>query len=222
MTTIPSPSPPGIYHATRPIVLASASPRRVALLRSLGIECRVRPCLDPEPAPAPKERPDAYAMRLAAIKTTAVANDLPVALQNAVVLGADTSVVLGRRILGKPRDAADALEMLRLLRGQLHEVITGCCLMAPDREPIRFVSVTRVRMRVTSDAELAAYVATDDPMDKAGAYAIQGLAACLVSHVEGSYTNVVGLPLSEVVEVFKNWGVITPASDSRIFPSLGS
>ncbi|MGE4552470.1 MAG: nucleoside triphosphate pyrophosphatase [Desulfovibrionaceae bacterium] len=199
-----------MYRSALPLVLASASPRRLELLGSLGIDFTVRPSRAPEPAPAPGEGPDAYAMRLAGLKAAAVAEKLPARLDRAAVLAADTIVVLGNRVLGKPRDADDALEMLRLLRGQTHEVITGCCLLAPGREPAHFAGRTRVRMRAATDAELIAYVATGEPMDKAGAYAIQGLAACLISHVEGSYTNVVGLPLAKVLEVLLECGVVIP------------
>ncbi len=133
----------------------------------------------------------------------------------AVVLGADTIVVQGDDVLGKPADQAQALDMLTRLCGAEHMVVTGCCLAARGREEIRFHAETRVRMRAATRDELAAYVATGEPADKAGAYAIQGLAACLVEWVEGSYTNVVGLPLAAGVGGVAGLGRCGPQKKTR-------
>lgn len=190
----------GIYTAKRPLVLASASPRRRELLGSLGIDFTIRPSDLDEPARLPGQRPVDYALAMAALKARDVALAIRQESLEALVLGADTIVVLGDDVLGKPRDDAEALDMLTRLSGVEHQVVTGCCLMAPNGEERLFHAATRVRMRRSSQAELAAYVATGEPRDKAGAYAIQGKAACLVEWVEGSYTNVVGLPLAKTLE----------------------
>ncbi len=188
------------------LVLASASPRRRELLALAGVpfEIVVSPALEPDPDV--NEHPAAYAARMARLKAAAVAEMHP----TAVVLGADSVVAVGETILGKPADAADALRMLRLLSGRSHQVVTGCALFAPGREPEIFTVATDVTMGVVSEDRLAAYVATGEPMDKAGAYAIQGGAAAFVTTICGSYTNVVGLPLAEVVAVLGRWGAISP------------
>jgi len=125
----------------------------------------------------------------------------------AVVLGADTEVVLDGRYLGKPRDAADAARMLRALSGRTHEVVTGLALVdaASGREEILAVT-TRVTMIDAGDEEIAAYVATGEPLDKAGAYAVQGLGARLVARVDGCFTNVVGLPVETTRRLLERWG----------------
>ena len=194
----------GVFRATLPIVLASASPRRSELLANAGLSFSVAPSAS-EPDPLPGEDPAAYACRAAAAKAAGVAADNPAAC----VLAADTIVVVGGDILGKPADAAMARDMLGRLAGRTHEVITGCCLVAPDRR-MEFAAISRVTMAAWPADALAAYVATGEPMDKAGAYAIQGQGAFLVNGVEGSYTNVVGLPLAMVLGVLSDWGVIEP------------
>ncbi len=128
----------------------------------------------------------------------------------AVILGADTEVVLDGRLLGKPRDGADAARMLRQLRGRVHEVITGVALVAPGapgREEVASVT-TRVTMRGFSDAEIEAYVATGEPLGKAGSYAVQGLGRRLVTEVDGCFTNVVGLPVSTTRRMLEGWGLL--------------
>lgn len=157
----------------------------------------------PEEHPA---APPAEAMAAVALaKARAVARRLgPEA--GAVVLGADTEVVLDGRLLGKPRDAADAARILRELRGRVHEVVTGVALVAAEREESTAVT-TRVAMRDYDDAEIAAYVATGEPLDKAGAYGVQGLGAQLVARVDGCLTNVVGLPVSTTRRLLERWGV---------------
>ena len=127
----------------------------------------------------------------------------------AVVLGADTEVVLDGRYLGKPRDAADAARMLRALSGRTHEVVTGLALVdAPSGREETLAVTTRVTMIDAGDEEIAAYVATGEPLDKAGAYAVQGLGARLVARVDGCFTNVVGLPVETTRRLLKRWGLV--------------
>ncbi|KHK02191.1 Septum formation protein Maf [Desulfovibrio sp. TomC] len=190
------------------LILASASPRRRELLGLAGIAFDIVVSPVEEPAPDTGEHPAAYAARMARRKAAAVARQHP----EAVVLGADSVVAVGETILGKPKDAGDALRMLTLLSGRTHQVVTGCALFAPGREPAIFTVSTDVTMLEISQARLAAYVATGEPMDKAGAYAIQGGAAAFVATICGSYTNVVGLPLAEAVEILRTYGAITPAN----------
>jgi septum formation protein len=176
-------------------------------LSRLGVAFTVRPSHIPEDHPPVPPAEAITAVALA--KARAVASLLaggPVA----VVLGADTEVVLDGRLLGKPRDAADAARMLRALRGRVHEVITGVALVAalpPGREESTSVT-TRVRMGQYDEAEIAAYVDTGEPLDKAGAYAVQGLGSRLVAEVDGCLTNVVGLPLSTTRRLLERWRVL--------------
>lgn len=218
MTLIPNTATTGAYRALAPIVLASGSPRRRELLCSLGLDFEVCPSNAPEPPPAPGEAPDAYARRMAQVKTMEVAVLYP----ESVVLGADTIVVRNggagpAAVLGKPAGAsreeadADALAMLTSLSGRAHHVVTGCCLALPGKPvPVVLSVSTEVQMRASSEAELRAYIATGEPHDKAGAYAIQGQGAFLVTRVDGSYTNVVGLPVTEIAELLLDAGVIAP------------
>lgn len=175
------------------IILASASPRRRELLTSLGLEFEiVIPEVDE--TPRPDEIPRGFAERLAAEKAGSIS-----ASEETAVIAADTIVVLGGRILGKPRDEAHAFEMLSELSGKTHQVITGVCIKRGGDRYI-FSVVTDVVFRELERGEIIAYIASGDPMDKAGAYAIQGGAAHMVRAVNGSYTNVVGLPVCEVYE----------------------
>lgn len=174
-----------------PLTLASASPRRRELLVLLGREFTVAiPEVDETPLHG--EQPRAFAERLAAGKAQAVSRE-------GTVIAADTIVAQNQTILGKPADAAHAREMLRSLSGSSHEVITGVCIRNATRAKV-FSVETRVVFRVLADSEIENYIATGEPMDKAGAYAIQGGAAHMVRTIEGSYTNVVGLPLCELHE----------------------
>jgi septum formation protein len=176
------------------LVLASASPRRQELLRNAGIEFVVHPASLPE-IPRPGELPRSFAERMAREKALAVAAQRP----NDVVLGADTVVVVDREILGKPRDSSDAARMLRLLSGRKHEVITGVCLAGGKLKAAVIRSEqTTVIMNPLSDDDIRSYVASGEPMDKAGAYAIQGIASRWISRIEGDYFNVVGLPVALV------------------------
>lgn len=181
------------------LVLASASPRRRELLAQAGFTFEVRPAHIPED-PKPGEDPIAYVVRLAREKAQAVFNQLrdPTATaHHLTVLGADTTVVLDNQILGKPEDAADAARMLRMLSGRTHRVITGVALVTADRTEVA-AEVTAVKFLTLSDEEIAAYIATGEPMDKAGAYAIQGHAARWIPRIGGDYFNVVGLPIALV------------------------
>jgi len=185
------------------LVLASASPRRQELLRNAGIPFVAQPTDIPE-VPHQGEAPRAFAERMAREKALAVFRERP----DDLVFGADTIVVVGPEILGKPRDDADAVRMLRMLSGRTHQVITGVCLAGPQPrtrgheggsgfEDVRS-ETTFVTMDTLSSDDIRSYISTGEPMDKAGAYAIQGRASRWVSRIEGDYFNVVGLPVSLV------------------------
>ena len=178
------------------LVLASASPRRQELLARLGVPFAVQPSrIEENAAPGP---PEAALIGLARAKALAVAAGLPREGGRTIVLGADTEVVLDGALLGKPRDEADAVRILTRLRGRTHEVITGLALVevgGAGREATSAV-VSRVTMRDYGDEEMAGYVATGEPFDKAGAYAVQGLGSRLVARVDGCLTNVIGLPIT--------------------------
>jgi septum formation protein len=198
------------------LVLASASPRRQELLRAAGVAITVQPTNIPE-TPKDGEAPRVFAERLAWEKAWAVFKERP----NDFVLGADTIVVVEGKILGKPRDAADAARMLRLLSGRTHEVTTGVCLMGPRAASQATATenakgeatlgdtrseTTLVTMNELSDDEIKAYVQTGEPMDKAGAYAIQGMASRWIPRIEGDYANVVGLPVALVYRMLRERG----------------
>jgi len=181
----------GNEHQTKRILLASASPRRRELLSQLGYAFEVAvPEIDETPLDG--EKPRTFAERLAEEKAHAVAWD-------GIVIAADTIVVLNDRILGKPTSDSHAREMLQLLSGNEHEVVTAVCVRGNGHN-IVFSVATRVTFRNLTDEEIDAYIATGEPMDKAGAYAIQGGAAHMVRSIAGSYTNVVGLPMCELHE----------------------
>jgi septum formation protein len=186
------------------LILASASPRRQELLRNAAIPFEVQPA-DIDETPLAGEPPRDYAGRLAREKALKVSRERP----QDYVLGADTIVVVDEIILGKPRDADDAVRMLRLLSGRTHEVITGVCIFDPIAGDTEQASeTTRVTMRELSDDEIRDYIATDEPMDKAGAYAIQGIASRWIPRIEGDYSNVVGLPVALVCSMLKKSGTI--------------
>jgi septum formation protein len=188
------------------LVLASASPRRRDLLVQAGYQFEVHPAQIPED-PLPGEDPIVYVTRLAREKAEVVYHELIVSGtepekrclggQPLAVLGADTTVTLDNTILGKPEDAADAARILRLLSGRTHRVITGVALVTTKGAEVA-AEVTAVRFLALSDEDIAAYIATGEPMDKAGAYAIQGRAARWIPRIEGCYFNVMGLPLALV------------------------
>jgi septum formation protein len=179
------------------LILASASPRRAELLRAAGFEFEMLP-VDADESRLPGESPAAYVRRLAMDKS-ARAQAL-VAGEAAVVIGADTTVVVDGEILGKPLDDADAARMLRRLSGRRHEVLTGVSLRRAARETGR-VDVTIVEFSRLSEADIAWYVGSGEGRDKAGAYAIQGLASRFIPRIDGSYSNVVGLPVAAVYEL---------------------
>jgi septum formation protein len=186
------------------IVLASASPRRLELLASAGIEFEVF-AGDVAEAVLPGEEPEDHVVRLAREKAFHVA----ARVEGHFFVGADTVVVCDGEIMGKPRDAADAERMLKKLSGVSHEVITGYAVFDRERDDAVCAAVTtRVFFKPLRDEEIRDYIATGCPFDKAGAYAIQGGAAYMVERINGSYTNVVGLPLCEVVEALRRIGAI--------------
>ena len=176
----------------RPLVLASSSPRRAELLRAAGVPYVVR-AANVDETQRPDESPGDYVRRLALDKARAVT-----AAPGELVLGADTTVVVGDSCLGKPADAADAAAMMRRLAGRTHEVVTGVALVRNGAVCAVELAVTRVTFRPMRDDEIAWYVATPEPYDKAGGYAVQGLASRFVTTLDGSYSNVVGLPVELV------------------------
>lgn len=193
---------------SRPVVLASASPRRRGFLHQLGYQFEVV-----SPATEEKARPGEgalkYVLRNATEKAAEVAGRVA---PGSVVIAADTVVVLGGRIMEKPATEVHARDMLRALSGHVHQVITGVCVRGPakDGEPLvrTFLTTTDVEFKVLPDEEIEAYIRSGEPMDKAGAYAIQGRAAYMIRQIRGSYTNVVGLPLAELEEMLsKEFGV---------------
>ncbi len=179
------------------LVLASASPRRQELLRNAHIHFEVQPAYINED-PLPNEPAKACAERLARDKAQAIAHKRP----DDAILGADTIVVIDSQILNKPVDAADAARMLRLLSGRTHQVITGVCLVSDGQCDVAS-ETTSVTMSEISEQEITAYVASGEPMDKAGAYAIQGIASRWIPRIEGDYSNVVGLPIALVYRMLR-------------------
>jgi septum formation protein len=179
------------------IVLASASPRRQELLRNAGIPFEVLPA-DIDEQPLRLEGARECTERLAREKALAVARQRP----KDYVVGADTVVTVDNEILGKPSDASDAKRMLLRLSGRDHQVITGVCLVV-EGKPFVASETTLVTMIDISDREIADYVATGEPMDKAGAYAIQGIASRWIPRIEGDYSNVVGLPVALVFRMLR-------------------
>ena len=190
------------------LVLASASPRRRELLQNAGISFIVQPSRVPEIS-REGEAPQACAERLAREKAADIFRQRP----QDFVLGADTIVIVDGQILGKPHDTEDAARMLRLLSGRTHQVTTGVCLRGPEREGRSSLEETRsettlVTMSKLTDEDIQSYVATGEPLDKAGAYAIQGRASRWISRIEGDYFNVVGLPVSLVYRMLQESGAL--------------
>jgi septum formation protein len=181
--------------AQMPLILASRSPRRIELLKAAGISFDVL-AADVDETPQPHEAPAAYVERLALEKARAVYAMRP----DARVLGADTTVTIDGEILGKPIDAEDARRMLRLLNGRAHEVHTGVALVSAAGVKSA-VDTTRVWFAPMTDEDIQWYVATGEPVDRAGAYAIQGFASRFIPRIEGSYSNVVGLPVALVSSI---------------------
>jgi len=183
------------------LYLASRSPRRAELLRQLGVDFEIVDGTVDE-TPGVGEAPAVYVERVARAKAAAGRTRIDASRP---VLAADTTVVCGSELLGKPRDEADARRMLSLLSGRWHTVLTAAALA--QASCLAVCVETRVLFRVLSDTEIARYWATGEPADKAGAYGIQGLGGALVRRIDGSYSNVVGLPLAEVVTLFDAAGI---------------
>jgi len=180
------------------LILASASPRRRELLRALGLDFDVVVSRASEPAAGDADIPEDYALNNAYLKTMDVASRF----SRAAVLGADTIVVIDGEILGKPSDSYDAFRMLSRLCGHRHTVITSCCLVLPHCKCMRrFSCSTDVWLADQAGGTVDAYVRSGEPLDKAGSYAVQGCGAFMVERLEGSYTNVVGLPMEHVVPI---------------------
>jgi len=185
-----------MQHRIERIVLASASPRRAELLRAAGIDFEVQPA-NVDEAIATGESPNEYVSRLAEAKARLVyERDV-----RRIVLAADTAVVVDADVLGKPLDENDASRMLRRLSGRTHEVLTAISVFHPGQIVDTRVDTTAVEFAPLSDADIDWYVSSGEPMDKAGAYAVQGLASRFVTRIEGSYSNVVGLPVALVYQM---------------------
>lgn len=185
------------------IILASNSPRRRELLRQIGLTFICDPS-DVDERVRAGESPEGYAVRVALDKARAAAGRAG----RGIIIAADTIVVLGERILGKPENSRDAERMLSLLSGRMHVVITGLAIMdAAEGKTATGTSLTRVWFRDLSQLEISSYVKTGEPLDKAGAYGIQGKGALLVKRIEGCYFNVVGLPLSILGELLRDFGI---------------
>ena len=193
------------------LILASASPRRRILLGSLGVPFATVAPEAEEPAPESGEAPDSYALRMAELKA---ARCQRIVGQGKAIVAADTIVCLGERVFGKPRDAAEAHATLRELNGRAHIVATGvCCILPGDSggETHGFVRRSLVKFGDWPDAVLHAYANSGDALDKAGAYALQDTGAFLIEEIQGSWTNVVGLPLEELTRLFLRKKIIIPA-----------
>lgn len=191
----------------RTLILASSSPRRREFMQRLGVNFTIHTA-DIDETPLPGERPDALAERLAAAKAQAVARRLPHSPSGALIIAADTVVALGDALLGKPDSAAEATAMLETLRDQEHHVISAVSVLdtASGRQETR-VNDTVVTMRAYRDEEIAAYVASGDPLDKAGAYAIQHAGFHPVCKVNGCVAGVIGLPLVDLRDLLEMFGV---------------
>lgn len=187
------------------IILASLSPRRKELLNRLGIDFEVVSPLVDE-VPLKNESPTNFALRISSEKALSVAQNLE---SNCVVIGADTIVVVDEEILGKPRNQEEAKSMLEKISGREHRVITAFSIVRPKTEILHREAVdSRVRIKTLAPNEIEGYIKTGEPMDKAGAYGAQGVGAFLIEEVKGSYTNVVGLPLAQLVEALTKLGIL--------------
>jgi septum formation protein len=185
------------------LILASASPRRAEVLRDAGISFEVFPAFVEE-LQRPGESVEEMVARLAEQKARAAAEQIHTP---AIIIGADTAVELGGKILGKPRDSAEAREMLSFLSGRTHRVLTGLCVLGVPEGGVRSaVENTRVTFAPLTQGEIADYVASGEPFDKAGGYAIQGRAGRYITRIEGCYFNVVGLPLARLYALLRDLG----------------
>jgi len=185
-----------------PLVLASTSPRRRAILNQIGIPFEPVGSMIKE-AHCEKIEPADIACQMAAQKVESVQH----VYKNRWILGADTIVVIDKTIFGKPNDSGECKEMLSSLKGKTHEVITGFCIHHPERKAVHLEAViTKVKIKELSNIEIEAYINTGEPFGKAGAYAIQGIGSFMIEKINGSYTNVVGLPVCEVVSALVKCG----------------
>lgn len=189
------------------LFLASKSPRRAQLLGQLGLRFETID-IDIVEVPLPGEKPEDYVRRLAREKAGAGLLQVA-AVPGACVIGSDTEVVLGDDIFGKPADAEDAARMLRKLSGREHRVLTAVAVVSAAREA-ECVHVSNVRFAALDEARIAAYVATGEPMGRAGAYAIQGCAAAFIEHLSGSFSSVMGLPLHETANLLRQFDIAAP------------
>ncbi|MFC5529285.1 Maf family protein [Cohnella yongneupensis] len=193
------------------LVLASTSPRRQELIRLLGLPVEIVPSNVDEDTPSdwtPEQIVEGLSRRKAFSVQEKIAGQ---ASGSSIVVGSDTIVVLEREVMGKPTDTEDAIRMLKRLSGRTHEVFTGVtCVRVSDGESITSHRVTQVRMRELTDEQIKRYVATGEPMDKAGAYGLQGIGALLVESIDGDFFNVVGLPVSLVSVMLETYGISTP------------
>ena len=187
------------------LVLASSSPRRKELLESVGIKFEVITPTSDESS-LDKENPDDYAIRLSSEKALSVSKNLD---GNTLVIGADTIVIVDNEILGKPKDEEEAKIMLGKISGRAHHVLTAFSIIKPEHSILhRHIVGTEVVVKTLEPHEIEGYIKTGEPMDKAGAYGIQGVGAFMVKEIRGSYTNVVGLPLVELVEALTKLGAM--------------
>ena len=186
------------------VILASQSPRRVAILKQMGIDCVVMPA-DIDESQLERESPAEYVLRLAKGKALTILNKINQEYQHMPIVAADTTVALGDTIFGKPENDADAIQMLKKLSGTTHQVHTAVAVMFNHQVELA-LNTTLVEMMPLSDAMIAAYIATNEHADKAGSYAIQGLAGNWIKRIDGSYTGVMGLPVYETAMLLNKIG----------------
>lgn len=184
------------------LVLASASPRRAELLRQIGLSFEIRP-VEIDESVLPDELPEEYVLRLAEEKSRAALGEF----STGPVLGSDTAVVAGDEIFGKPTDYSDFLKMMKVLSGARHKVMSSVAVLDSQRVKTA-ISVTDVHFRKLSDTDIENYWHTGEPLDKAGGYAIQGIAAAFIERIDGSYSGVMGLPLYETAEILSDFGML--------------
>lgn len=193
---MPAPKSP----ASNDFILASASPRRAELLKQIGITPQAITPANIDESPKPNESPRIYVQRMATSKAEAVAKQHP----KTAILAADTIVAVGRRILGKPTTRNDAEKMLKLIMGRRHQVLTAITLKTPDGKTRNRIVTSKLRLKRLDEATIKYYLNTNEWKDKAGAYAIQGIAALWIDWMSGSYSNIVGLPLAETGQLLKS------------------
>lgn len=189
-------------HVQSRLILGSSSPRRLELLRQVGVEPDIVVGPDIDEAVVPRELPDAYCVRIALEKNVALHAQFP----HDFIITADTTVAVGRRILGKPENAADAARMVRLMSGRAHRVYTAVVVRGPDGVIAKRLSESRVKVKALHEQEIADYIAANDWDGFAGAYRIQGLFAKFIIQVNGSPSGIIGLPVFETMQVLKGMG----------------